>query len=151
MESPEEVPIRGVHPLEHTADVGLEVEADTPAELFRRAALGMTYLILEDVPATGEVGELRTVSLRSAELPDLLREWLREILHLHESEGFALCSVEIALAEGWELSAELVGVIDPAEPVREIKGVTLHGLSAESREGDEARGQEWYGRVIFDV
>jgi SHS2 domain-containing protein len=29
--------------------------------------------------------------------------------------------------------------------VREIKGVTLHGLTA------EPRGNGWYARVIFDV
>lgn len=151
MESSGEMPIQGVRPLEHTADVGLEVEADSPVELFRRAALGMTHLILDDVPALQGGGEVRLVSLRSTELPDLLREWLREVLHLHESEGFALSTVDLTLSEGWELSAELRGVIDPTVPIREIKGVTLHGLRAGLRERDEIPGREWYGRVIFDV
>ena len=145
------MPIQGVRPLEHTADVGLEVEADSPAELFRRAALGMTHLILDDVPALQGGGEVRLVLLRSAELPDLLREWLREVLHLHESEGFALSTVDLTLSEGWELSAKLRGVIDPTVPIREIKGVTLHGLRAGLRERDETPGRKWYGRVIFDV
>jgi SHS2 domain-containing protein len=151
MESPGEVPIEGVRPLEHTADVGLEVEADAPVELFRRAALGMTHLLLDHVPRPREDGQLRHLSLRSSDLPDLLREWLREVLHLHESEGFALTSMDLTLSEGWELSAELLGVIDPTVPIREIKGVTLHGLRAELRERDDTGGPEWYGRVIFDV
>ena len=151
MESPGEVPIQGVHPLEHTADVGLEVEADTPAELFRRAALGMTHLLLDHVPVSREGDEIRLVSLRASELPDLLREWLREVLHLHESDGFALSSMDLRLSVGWELKAELQGAIDPTVPIREIKGVTLHGLRAELREAEGTGGREWYGRVIFDV
>ncbi len=151
MESPGETPIQGVRPLEHAADVGLEVEADTPVELFRRAALGMTHLLLDHVPGPQGGGEVRHVSLRSTELPDLLREWLREVLHLHESEGFALSSMNLSLSEGWELNAELLGVIDPTVPIREIKGVTLHRLRAELRARDETPGREWYGRVIFDV
>jgi len=151
MESSGEMPIQGVRLLEHTADVGLEVEADTPVELFRRAALGMTHLLLDDVPILQGGGEVRLVSLRSTELPDLLREWLREVLHLHESEGFAVSSMDLSLSEGWELNGELLGVIDPAVPIREIKGVTLHGLRAEPRERNQTGGREWCGRVIFDV
>jgi SHS2 domain-containing protein len=43
------------------------------------------------------------------------------------------------------LTAVLDLAPDTRPPIREIKGVTLHGLVAERRSGG------WIGRVIFDV
>ena len=43
------------------------------------------------------------------------------------------------------LEATVGGGPAEGQPIREIKGVTLHGLAAEPREDG------WYGRVIFDV
>lgn len=143
-----EIPVPGVIPMDHTADVGFELEAPDPAELFRRAAAGLMYLILERVPE--RTGERRELRISSPDLPGLLRDWLRELLYWHEAEGFAAASVEIGALSpgdggGAELEATVRGGPDEEPPVREIKGVTLHRLAA------EARGDGWYGRVIFDV
>lgn len=138
-----EVPVPGVTALEHTADVGLEVEAPAPEELFLRAARGMAFLILEAAPPSPS--ESRSLSVTAPDRPALLRTWLREILYWHETEGLSFAGASFDRLEEDRLSARVQLGPDPSEPVREIKGVTLHGLAAEARAGG------WYARVIFDV
>lgn len=135
--------LHGVTPLEHTADVGLEIEAGGPKAIFRLAALGMVALLHDALP--GESVEVRRLELDAPDLPTLLREWLREILFWHETEGFVPSRAQLGRLEATGLEAIVHGSVPDHEPVREIKGVTLHGLTAEERD----RG--WYARMIFDV
>lgn len=138
-----EMPVPGVTALEHTADVGIEVEAWGVDELFLRAAQGMAHLILEhELPAPSQT---RRMSLTATDRPALLREWLRELLYWHETEGFTLSRATFHVLDATRLEAIVMGGPDPCGPVREIKGVTLHGLAATQR------GEGWYARVIFDV
>ena len=143
--APEPVP-DGIHFLEHTADVGVEVHAADPRALFERAARGMIQLLVESSPNDGAP---RTLALEGVELPMLLRAWLRALLRWHE-DGFTPAEISVdALARdahgSWRLAARVRGGPPPGHPLREIKGVTLHGLAAEERPTG------WYGRVIFDV
>jgi SHS2 domain-containing protein len=139
-----EVP--GVRFLEHTADVALEARADSARALFERAALGMMRLLVERQPTPDAE---RALTVAGADLPILLRAWLRALLRWHE-DGFSPAGVTVdALARDsqgrWALSARVAGGAAPGRPLREIKGVTLHGLAAEERPDG------WYARVIFDV
>ena len=183
-----EIPIPGVRGLEHTADVGLEVEGGDLSEVFLRGALGAMWLVLEREPELDETepavkdgegcvehggggaslgGEedrardgdtpllRRTLELTEEDLPSLFRSWLRALLFWDETEGFVttgaalaflpvpLCSASDGQAFG--LQARVEGGTDTGPRVREIKGVTLHGLML------ERRGEGWYGRVIVDV
>ena len=143
---PSEAAVAGVRFLDYTADVGLEATAPEPHELFRRAALGMMHLLVQRLP---EPVQQRTTTLAASDLPALLRNLLRRLLHWHE-DGFTVAELEVtSLARDsqgrWTLSARGSGGPQDEPPLREIKGVTLHGLVAEQRDGS------WYGRVIFDV
>lgn len=134
--------------MDHTADLALEITAPDPTELLRRAAAGMMYLLLEELPT--RTGERRELGVSSGDAPGLLREWLRELLFWHEAEGFATAEIEVRSLEpgtsgGARVEAVVKGGRTDRPPVREIKGVTLHGLRAEPRDGG------WYGRVVFDV
>jgi SHS2 domain-containing protein len=181
-----EVPVPGVSGVEHTADLGLEVEAPTLPELFRRGALGAMWLVLErdavwrgpagppeerawdppleegarDGPArvgdpAPSVQEHRTLELVDEEISSLFRSWLRALLYWEETEGFVSRTVAISFApiplcsapdgQAFGLTARVGGVVDTGPRVREIKGVTLHGLFV------ERAGEGWRGRVIFDV
>lgn len=152
--SSEDVPVPGVRGLEHTADVGLEVEAPDLPELFRRAALGTIWLVLEREVGEGD-GEVRTLEMTEEDLPSLLRSWLRTLLFWQEADGFSVAEATLSFTpvpkgssphgHAVGLRARVEGRMDPGPWVREIKGVTLHGLEAEKREDG------WYGRVIFDV
>ncbi len=140
--------VDGVETLDHTADVGVRVEAPTLAELFRRAALGSLWVATGRVTQPGS--QRRTLDVEADTLPDLLRRWLREILLLQEVDGFAAGRVEgLALentGDGFRLHATLLGGPSPPDPVREIKGVTWHGLQVEERSPGA-----WFAQVIFDV
>jgi SHS2 domain-containing protein len=154
---PEEIPVPGVLGLDHTADVGLEVRARDLPELFRRGALATSWLILERRPGPADPGsrQVRRVELVEEELSGLFRSWLRTVLLWDEACGFVLedprlvllpaplCESETGQAFG--LRGEVEGVLDHGPRVREIKGVTFHGLTV------ERRGKEWMARVIFDV
>lgn len=136
---PEPIP-PGVTFLDHTADVGLDVVAPTLAELVLRTAAGMACLIhggdragdargVGVAAAPGEPAVLqRRVALRADDLPALLRAWLREVLHWHESEALALRDASFPALAETALEAVVTLAPDPLEPIREIKGVTLHGL-----------------------
>lgn len=136
----------GVVALDHTADVGLDVTAASLAELFARTALGMRWLLeghgAADSPPPADAQRIR---LEASELDGLLRDWLRELLFLHEIEGRAFESAEFSELSETGLEAEVVLGEAAPEPIREIKGVTFHGLTVDQ----DARG--WRARVIFDV
>jgi SHS2 domain-containing protein len=141
--SPHELPVAGVVPIDHTADLGFEVTAPDFAELVRRAVLGMDWLLREGEPPAGL--ELRTLDVRASGPPGLLRAALREILRWHEMEAFAPSDLQEIQASTTRLRAVVRGGVPDRPPIREIKGVTLHGLAA------EPRGRGWWGRVVFDV
>lgn len=137
--------------LDHTADVGIAVEAPSLDALFHRAALGMLALLhgLDDedggsdhdhAPRTSET----TVELEESGPALLLAAWLREILFLHGTGHRDYVDARFPRMEPTALRAR-VRTAPAARPVREIKGVTYHDLVAEP----SAHG--WRGRVIFDV
>lgn len=154
MEGRDEIPVAGVTALDHTADVGLEAVAPSLPELFRRCALGTLWLVLESEPQGGEVS-VRRVEEEAEDLDGLLRRWLRTLLFLHETEGFVTTDARVSVVPsapkagspppGFLLRAEVEGRRGPWPPVREIKGVTFHGLEVAEGEGG------WRARVIFDV
>jgi SHS2 domain-containing protein len=155
----------GVRALDHTADVGLEVRAPSLETLFDRAARGLRALIRgEDVvgaepapvararaPGRGaqDVAPGAQLSERvAAEAPDagaLLVAWLRELLWLLESKRLAYEGARFETLTETALAADVRATAETRTPVREIKGVTYHGLDV--GHGDDG----WHARVIFDV
>lgn len=141
----------GYRVLDHTADTGIEVRAATPEELFAEAAVAFADTVTE-------VGRLaprvkRRLAVRGDDLPDLMVEWLSELLYRYEVEGLLFAAVrEVELRRegdaGWALTARVVG--EPHDPARHplktlVKAVTYHALEV----GPEGEG--WTARVIFDI
>lgn len=163
---------QGVRALDHTADVGIEAVAPTLEALFHRAALGMMALIYGDddradrgagghEPPEGGVGGrgapadhdaaarsagARDIVLTAAEPAELLALWLRELLYLDQVDGFDYGGASFDALDGRTLRARIRPAGRRAEPIRELKGVTYHGLEAERRPDGR-----WRARVIFDV
>jgi SHS2 domain-containing protein len=136
--------------LEHTADVGFDLTADSLPGLFRLAATGLYELLLgeEELTRHGSLRQKtqdRTVHLTAEEPALLLAAWLRELLHLIESENSAALQIEFGRLSEHELEARMVTAPVEQTPVREIKAVTYHQLNAQKAEN------EWKARVIFDV
>ena len=135
-----------VRPIEHTADVAIEAGAPDLPALFDRCAAGMTDLIAEGEPPERRVEHPVTAS--GADLPELLADFLRQLLWLHASTGFLYAGARFLQLEPTQLDAVVTGEsVDPARHalVREIKAVTYHQLEVTpSPDG-------WRAQVIFDV
>lgn len=132
--------------LDHTADVGVEVEAPSLTMLFERAAYAMFWL-LSDIDATDAVVTI-PVEIDASDRGELLVNWLSELNYRHQVDGlvFSHFTVE-ALDETHLVGAASGAAITGGRPevFCELKAVTFHGLSIEC-EGGVCRA-----RVIFDI
>lgn len=118
--------------VEHTADVGVQAWGPTPAAAFAAAARGMYAITLGGDPAdvTGPRVE-RTVTVSGDTWPDLLINWLVELLFQFSVEGLVAQACDIGACAPPQCSAAVYGVLleddDAAEGV-EVKAVTYHQL-----------------------
>lgn len=153
--------------FDHTADVGVEVEAPDRASLFAEALRAFTDTLtpLEGVEAdaSGDRSIEREIELEAESLEELLMVWLEELLFLFEVDSLLFSGARVRLREslepGWEaethpgsetyrLTAVARGeTYDPdRHPLKVlIKGVTYHELKVE----EAADG--WHARIIFDI
>jgi SHS2 domain-containing protein len=139
--------------LDHTADVGAEIEAPSLGALFAEAAAAFTDTVTvhDGVAAVA----MRHLEVAADGLEELMVDWLGELLFLFESEGLLIAEADVEIEErrggprpAWHLAATLRGEpYDPDEhPVKVlVKGITYHQLAVEEREGG------WIARVIFDI
>jgi len=138
-----------VRVLDHTADTGLEVEGPTLAAVVEGAVRGMIELLVEDASTGGSGTSSRTLQVSGSEPSLLLRNVLRELLYLYTTDGFVWRECRVSIRESDHgLTAECIidGRGEGGPALTEIKGVTLHGLTA--RPGEDGR---WLARVIFDL
>ena len=119
----------------------LVVEAPTLPDAFTRIALALFAAAVE--PASVDETDVREVRAHGAGVSALLRRWLEECLYVHEVEGFACRSIQLAVfqaaptagGEPLRLHAFLRG--EPVEPARHevrglIRGIGSDGLSVET-------------------
>jgi SHS2 domain-containing protein len=134
------------HEIEHTADLGIEVEADSLGELFRRAGLALFSLMvsLDGV----EVREEREETVQAEGWEDLLHDWLSRLLSRFLQDGFIVAAITVVDIDSTHVHARLAGEKLDYERHNfetEIKAVTYHQLSVTCEDG------RWRARVIFDV
>lgn len=130
----------------HTADIGAEIEAETLEGLFADAATALADLLVE----SGEIRpvESRSVRVAAEGLPELLVEWLSELIFRLDTEGLVFRTFEFARLEAEGLEATVRGEpLDPDRhaPGREVKAVTWHDLQV------ERTGGGWKARLLFDL
>lgn len=126
--------------LEHTAELGLEIEAPSREAVFEEALAAFAELV------GGADGPLMTreVEVEADEPGLLLVEWLSELLYLADAEQFVperIASFELG---NGGLRATIEG--RRGEPRQLLKAVTLHRL--EFREDDTVG---WRAHVVLDV
>jgi SHS2 domain-containing protein len=136
--------------LDHTADVGFELEAPTLEGLFDGARRALLETMFEKPPEAGERQE--SVLLSAPDRETLLVRWINELVFLVQDEGFVPAGADLRIGEvgeeGLSLEASLTGVPLDLEGYGwqgEIKSATFHGLEVTNRSGD------WRARVILDV
>jgi len=134
--------------LDHTADVGFELEAPSLEGIFDEARRALLTVMFEEAPAEG--GDTRRVRISAASLEVLMVRWINELVYYVQDTGFVpvRADIEITDGSGYVLEGTLSGV--PLEPEKygwqgEVKSATFHGLDVVSVEGG------WRARVILDV
>ncbi len=137
--------------LDHTADVGFEIETPTLESLFDEARRALLMIVFERPPERGE--EEHLVQLRGPDLETLLVRWINELVFFIQGDGFVPVradniGVREAGEEGFSLEALLAGAPLDLEGYGwqgEIKSATFHGL-------DVTYGRSgWRAQVILDV
>jgi SHS2 domain-containing protein len=132
--------------VEHTADIGIEIQVREEADVFVTAARAMFDLMFGLDTIAGSEG--RPIEATGDTPGELLVAWLNEVLYVQAAEQLVFHDfVDVRLEEG-RFSARGVGEkVDPARHVgeMEIKAATYHGLVFERAAGG------WRARIIFDV
>ena len=136
--------------LDHTADVGFELEAPSLEALFDEARRALLMVVFEHPPEEGE--GVDTVRLTAPDRETLLVRWLNELVYLIQDAGFVPVGAEIqpqkADDSGYALEARLTGaplLLEEYGWQGEIKSATFHGLDVTSD------GEGWHAQVILDV
>lgn len=135
--------------IEHTADLGIEIEARSFEGLLSDGLLALTDA-LTDLNRVSVELEL-PVDLRAPSREDLLVEWLSELVYLFDTKSVLFCQADLEVepeAGGWHLHGTVRG--ERYDPDRHeiktlIKAITYHQLDVTST----TRG--WSARVIVDL
>lgn len=132
--------------FDHTADYGVEVFGSDVRTLFENAASAMFDLALDLRTVNGNL--VHRIESEGSDWPDLMVNWLRDLLYLWSGKGMMVKSATIEAISEFRIAA--VAGYDLFDPVRhrirkEIKAVTYHQIEVR----EESTG--WTARVIFDV
>jgi SHS2 domain-containing protein len=132
--------------LDHTADLGMDVEGSSLEEVFACAGRAIFELMAE-LDAV-EIRVSRDLVVEGTDLADLWVNFLREALYLWSGESLLIKEVQIRQIADTALEATLSGeAYDSGRHVlnMEIKAATYH-------QAEVVRTPKgWKGRVIFDV
>jgi len=129
--------------VDHTAEVQLQVGAESLAGLLAEAGRALGLLLLRGRDAEPS-REARTIEVSSVDREALLVDWLNEIIFLAEVEPWIAVEFDGLEASETHLKASARGVpVD--DPPALVKAATFHGLAVEEREGG------LQAEVIFDV
>jgi len=123
-------PLPRYRQLEHTSDVKVAIYGRDLAELFANAAFCLFDLML-DLPRV-EAKQQKTIELESADLPELFLDWLRELLFLFSTHGFAVSRAEVRIQS---LGPSVPGSLGPCSLSAVLLGepyvLERHGLKVE--------------------
>jgi SHS2 domain-containing protein len=126
--------------IEHTAEIELEIEDDSPEAVFTEALVAFGELLTEH---RGGEPVSHAVELSAADHAALLADWLNELVYLADTDGFVPERVEALTLSVGKLDARIGG--QRGVPRNPVKAVTYHDL--ELREIDGV----WRARLVLDV
>jgi SHS2 domain-containing protein len=134
------------HLIDHTADLGLCIEAPELPLLFETAAAALGEQLVE-APSSQAVARQR-LTVSGEDWADLLINWLRELLALWHLEARVSLAARCLELSSFTLTAEVDLLnFDPAHHTarQEIKAVTYHQLDV------SPCTDGWRATVIFDL
>lgn len=138
---------RAMHEVfEHTADLGLRVEAASLAELLAEAAEGFFEIIAGDL-AQIQPRIARSFSITGDDPAYLLLDWLGELHAAFEIERLLFCEFDAAVHEHVLTATARGERYDPARHTlaHEIKAITQHELDVRRSPSG------WTATLIVDI
>jgi len=132
--------------FEHTADLGLRVQATTLEELLVDAARGLLAMLVANPEEVRPI-QTKTISIDESEPAYLLFDWLSELLYAFEADRLLLVEFDLKL-HGHQLTATCRGEQMDArrhQMEHEVKAITYHGLRVEQTTAG------WQAEVIVDI
>jgi len=132
--------------FEHTADLGLRVQAATLEELLIEAARGLLAMLVAN-PQDVRPLQPKTITIDDSEPAYLLFDWLSELLYAFETDRLLLSEFDVKL-QNHQLTAACRGEpmdVNRHQMEHEVKAITYHGLRVEQT----AAG--WQAEVIVDI
>lgn len=136
--------------LDHTADIAVDVEADSLDELFTASAHSWRESISDDKYSLST--ERRSVVLSDDNLEILLVSFLSELNYVYQSESWIMDSVNTLQINKkddlWYLGVELLGRTFNRDKVNfkaEIKAITYHQMEIIEQNG------KFFTRIVFDI
>ena len=134
--------------IEHTADIGIAVEASDLEGVFVSAAEAMFDIMAErrDADAPDTSGIKLNVRLTAENQDELLVNWLNELLFLSSARGLIFTGYQIHKLTDHSLDASVLAEdIEHYRQNIEFKAATYHELEL-------VQGHDSYkAKVIFDV
>jgi SHS2 domain-containing protein len=132
--------------FEHTADLGLRVQANDLNALFAEAGKALFSLITPQLDEIELVEEM-PITIKGHDVEELLHDWLTELLFTFYVHRRLLKKFEVHITSSG-LTATVYG--EKIEPKRheislEIKAITWHGLKVEQTHSG------WTAEVIVDI
>jgi SHS2 domain-containing protein len=132
--------------IDHTADIGICVTADTLTDLFTQAATAIFDQITDRARLSG--AHHRQIEVTGIDRPDLLVNFLRELLSFWTIDACLVKNVWIRYINDERLTTEIN--FDEYRPetheiFKDIKAVTYHGISVDETDAG------WKATIIFDV
>ena len=132
--------------IDHTADLGIEVEGSHLKGLFINATIALMDLITDREAI--HPAENRSLSVQGNDREELLINCLGEVLYLFHGEQFL--TRDISLETFTDVTMRAIATGETYDPSRheiktEIKAVTFHQTRISKTSG------KWTARVIFDV
>lgn len=139
-------PPRGHQLLEHTADIAVELWADSLEHLFEQAALCTVEIVAQSTTVRSLSPQTsRTISLNADDTEELIVKWINEVLWLAIGEGFFVVNSVVSFSNH-SLNATFYGVENRFDLVKtEIKSATYHDLVIHESNAN------YTARVILDV
>lgn len=132
--------------FEHTADLGLLIEAPDRQTLFAEAGRGLLAVLIENPDAVRPQREV-TIDVEGTESDYLLLDFLNEVLFLFERQHLLLCEFDVSFDPQGLRATARGEPLDRGrhEPSHEIKAITYHELEVtQSADG-------WQARFIVDI
>lgn len=119
--------------VDHTADLGIELQAAAPADLLAAATDAVRYIYAGD--ADLETDAQTVLEVHGAALEELLVSWLNELIFFFDARGevaLGAAGIEVAKKGGGLVARGTVSICRARNrdftPLTDLKAATYHGL-----------------------